>query len=256
MQARRDHRDGCFARSWRAAARPPSIERVKEVDGSRRKRDSCDMLKKRRRLTGVATMSLLLAVVAACTLTMGIDSYSNGNCGAGEKACADDKGVTHCIGFDHPEFGCARAGCLPCSLPNSTQRCDPSNQCIVAACNSGWAHCTNVLADGCETSISSDPHHCGVLPNGPQGACTIDCDNTVLAGDTKALHIISSACISGACQIGGCTLNYHDCDKQISNGCECAPPGVCTPTGGCAQPSDAGAADAAADAGGADASHE
>jgi hypothetical protein len=231
MRARRDHRDGCFARSRRAAARPPPIERVKEVDGSGRKRDSCDMLKKRRRLPGVAVASLLLAVVAACTFTLGTESYTNGSCGAGQKACPDQSGASHCVGFDHAEFGCGHAQCAPCSLMNATARCDPSNNCAVAACNTGFAHCDSVPEHGCETSIFTDVGNCGVLA----GACGHVCDVGV-----GSHNVLAAACVSGACQIGSCTAGYRDCDRQISNGCECPPGGMCTPTGGCVL-SDAGA---------------
>jgi hypothetical protein len=168
----------------------------------------------------------LVVVVVACSFTTDVNSLQDGDCGAGEKACADPQGVMRCVALDRPEYGCARSGCVPCSFPNATPRCDPSHACAVAVCSPGWAHCTSNLADGCETNIGADVLNCGILPN---SACNNRCD-VVTSGKS---HVTDPACANGVCEIGGCNDGYQDCDKQVGNGCECPPGGTCLRTGRC-----------------------
>jgi hypothetical protein len=178
---------------------------------------------------------LLLVVVGACTFTVGVNDLQNADCGAGKKACPDSDGVLHCVGLDQPQYGCSQTLCAPCSLPNATQRCDPNNNCAVAVCTTGFAHCDSNPHDGCEANVYTDINNCGL----DQSACGSKCDYLTMGKP----NVSGSACINGVCQIGGCTGGYQDCNKMLGDGCECGPKGVCNlTTGVCAYP-DAGATD-------------
>jgi hypothetical protein len=176
----------------------------------------------------------MLVVAGACTFTLGASDLQNGDCGAGQKACPDKQtGVMRCVGFDQPEYGCSRMSCGVCPLQNATSRCDPNNNCAVAVCNTGYAHCGPDPSTGCETSIYTDIANCGL---DQASACGKTC------GFVTAMNFVNqAACINGVCQIGGCTSGHQDCDKMLGNGCECAAPGTCNPTTGACIGLDGGA---------------
>jgi hypothetical protein len=177
----------------------------------------------------------IFGVVTACTFTTGVSDLQNGNCGVGQKACPNPQtSVMACVGLDQPQYGCSQMGCTPCSRSNATTRCDMTNNCAVAVCMTGYAHCDSNPLDGCEAAIFSDPTNCGQDPSTACGHhCNLDINGKPNVTDNAA------ACVNGVCQIGGCSNGYQDCDKNIANGCECPPSGSCTLTGGCA--TDAGA---------------
>jgi hypothetical protein len=177
-----------------------------------------------RLLIAIAATSLLLIVVGACTFTVGVSDLQNANCGAGQKACPDSQGVNHCIGLDQPQYGCGNVGCGICPLMNATSRCDQSNKCSVAVCNTGYAHCSSDPTQGCETSIYTDVSNCGLDPS---TACGHTCGFV-----TSAPNVLQPGCINGVCQISGCQPGFNDCDKAVNNGCECPSPGTCNPTTG------------------------
>jgi hypothetical protein len=182
-------------------------------------------------LLSATLVATIFGVVAACTFTVGVSDLQNGSCGSGKKACQDPQtNVMACVGFDKPQYGCSKAGCNPCYLPNATTRCDPNNNCAVAVCMAGYAHCDSTPSDGCEAPISTDITNCG---QDPTLACGHKCDTDIIGKP----NVTVSACVNGVCQVGGCKPGYQDCDKNIANGCECT--GSCTLTGGCA--TDAGA---------------
>jgi hypothetical protein len=184
-----------------------------------------------RSLLCATLVASIFGVVAACTFTTGVSDLQNGSCGAGKKACPNPQTkAMECVGFDQPEYGCAQAGCGGCYLPNATTRCDPSNNCAVAVCMTGYAHCDSHPLDGCEALIVSDPMNCG---QDPSTACGHVCSVP------PNVHASVPACVNGVCQIGSCSQGYQDCNKNITDGCECPPGGTCTLTGGCA--TDAGA---------------
>jgi hypothetical protein len=169
----------------------------------------------------------IVLVVALCLANCSSQSGATaGGCDPGQKMCPDTNGTMHCVGLDQPQFGCAESGCGPCQLENAVTRCDSSNKCAVAICNMGFAHCSADPSQGCEISISTDVHHCG---QNPGNACGNDCDAALLG----APFVTTTACIFGACEVGDCMPGHLDCDKLTSNGCECAAPAACTPTGGC-----------------------
>jgi hypothetical protein len=184
-------------------------------------------------LPPVLSACILAIVVGACTFTVGVSDLQNGSCSGGTKACRNQQNVMQCVGLDRPEFGCARAGCAPCDLPNATTRCDPANNCAVAVCSAGFAHCSANPADGCEANIGTDIRNCG---QDPSSACGNNCDSVIMG----KVRVTTSSCVNGVCQIGGCQPGYQDCDKQVGTGCECPSTGTCTPAGGCPLQNDAG----------------
>jgi hypothetical protein len=69
------------------------------------------------------------------------------------------------------------------------------------SCNTGFGNCDNNANNGCETSLTTDPAHCG--------SCTNVCSS---ANGTPS-------CSSTGCSIG-CFSGFGNCDGQINNGCE------------------------------------
>jgi hypothetical protein len=176
--------------------------------------------------------TVLGVIVAACTFTGGTSELQNGDCGSGKKACPNiTSGAMQCIGLDDPNYGCSQAGCGKCYLMNASTRCDPNNNCAVAVCMPGFAHCTSNPAQGCETNIYTDVANCGL---DQQSACGHTCGSETMGKP----QVSAPECINGVCQIGGCNPGYQDCDKNIANGCECQ--GPCTITGACPTGGDAG----------------
>lgn len=179
-----------------------------------------------RLLFAISATSLLLVVVGACTFTTGVNDLQNADCGTSQKACQDKQtGVWHCIGLDNPLYGCGNLSCGGCPLQNAQTRCDSLNKCVVATCNPGYAHCSSDPSDGCEATIYTDIDNCGL---DQMSACGHKCASDIMGQAT----VTTPACINGVCQIGGCVNGYQDCDKVLSNGCECAAPGTCNPTTG------------------------
>jgi len=69
-------------------------------------------------------------------------------------------------------------------------------------CQSGYADCDNVNANGCETNVYSDVDNCG--------AC----------GNICSLPNAQEACVGGNCVISSCDFGFVDCDGWSTNGCE------------------------------------
>lgn len=70
-------------------------------------------------------------------------------------------------------------------------------------CGPGLADCNGDRADGCETNLSSDVHHCGTC----QAACPTN----------KG----AASCVAGQCKLTRCESEYLlDCNQSIADGCE------------------------------------
>ena len=80
--------------------------------------------------------------------------------------------------------------------------------CAVGACGlrceSGYADCDGMAANGCEVALASDAEHCG--------RCGVRC------GGPSA----TARCEAGVCGALACATGFADCDRERANGCEIA----------------------------------
>jgi len=179
--------------------------------------------------------------------------------GACELVCAG--GYANCN--NDPNDGCEQpiltdpsncGGCnTVCVTPNATPGC-AAGVCKIATCNPTFADCDQVVANGCEVNLNTDPTHCGgcnTLCNTPAhasstctaGACGYtcdagfaDCDGLEANGcevnlNTDPTHCGSCAgacnlanaaqgCVAGSCTIASCNAGFANCDGLTPNGCE------------------------------------
>ena len=89
-----------------------------------------------------------------------------------------------------------------CNPANGTARCT-TGACGIAACNTGFADCNSLPADGCEVNTLTDTLNCGA------------CGRACVAHPGS----YSNACGGGTC-MPTCTANYANCDGNVFNGCE------------------------------------
>ncbi len=120
-----------------------------------------------------------------------------GQCEPGFKSCAGQ-----CVSSDRPEHGCSSSSCAPCLRTNATPRCGPDGSCEIAVCYRGYDDCDGIAENGCETSLRTDPKHCGSC-----GAACLSLPHAqVGCGDT--------------CRIYRCDPGYEDCNGSTDDGCE------------------------------------
>ena len=117
-----------------------------------------------------------------CEATLQTDVNNCGSCG---NRCSFPNGTAVCIngncalgtcnrGFGNCD-GLATNGCETnltgdidncgtcsnrCGVPNGTPTCS-AGACGIAACNTGFANCNGMAADGCEVNVRLDPQNCG-----------------------------------------------------------------------------------------------
>jgi hypothetical protein len=120
----------------------------------------------------------------------------SGGCALDQKTCAGG-----CVPVDDPAFGCAAAGCEPCSFANATAVC-AGGACVFGACDPGFEDCDGDAPNGCEVALLDDPANCGACGHLCQG----------FNG--------TAGCDGGACTVVACYLGFVDCDGDASNGCE------------------------------------
>ena len=92
--------------------------------------------------------------------------------------------------------GCSRV----CDLPNAIEAC-AAGACAIASCESGYADCDGMVANGCETAL-------GTLAD-----CSA-CD------DACSLAHASEICDAGDCEVAVCDDEFGDCNGIASDGCE------------------------------------
>ena len=117
-------------------------------------------------------------------------------------ACADpllccDGG---CIDTSTSLSHCGACG-EPCEPANATPEC-ASGVCTVLSCDAGWDDCNDLVDDGCEIDLTSDPANCD--------ACGTICPPYPHA---------EGACAEGECGLG-CAAGWGDCNGVIDDGCE------------------------------------
>ncbi len=144
----------------------------------------------------------------------------------------------------------------PCGmLPHAYPKCEGA-MCAIGGCESGFADCNGVVADGCEIDLSSDLANCGacdnqcaMIANGTPkcsgfvcgiGTCNMGFDDcfggaadgceTNLTNDVAhcgtcgnvcpAVPFGAKACVASMCTIGMCGPNHQDCNNNVMDGCE------------------------------------
>ncbi|MFO0606795.1 MAG: hypothetical protein U0324_26725 [Polyangiales bacterium] len=147
---------------------------------------------------------------------------------------------------------CGRCGAV-CDPPNGDPAC-AAGACGVARCDMGFGNCDTNAANGCESTLATDPMNCGgcgtrcnAPPNAAAscagGRCAFACNpgfadcnlnpadgcEEDLRTSPRACGACGSACTGGAgttstCVMGSCesqcTAGSADCDMDPSNGCE------------------------------------
>ena len=102
----------------------------------------------------------------------GATGDASASCGAGTKLCG-----AVCVATD-VAHGCEGTSCDPCiNGQHATGAACVATKCSFAS-NAGYAHCTTLATDGCETAITTDRLNCGA------------CGHSCLGGD----------CAAGICQ--------------------------------------------------------
>ncbi len=142
--------------------------------------------------------------VASGALTCNAGVCGGAVCSAGHADC-DAVAANGCevdISSDAVNCGVCANKCP--ALPHAAPAC-ASFACGMGACDAGYADCFGGTADGCETSLLTDPDHCG--------ACTTPC---------AAVAHGSRACAAATCAIGACDFGHDDCNKALADGCEVA----------------------------------
>ena len=99
---------------------------------------------------------------------------------------------------------CTACG-MVCDVKNAVPGCSDGSMppCYIAACKFGWDDCNGDVADGCETSVLTDPKNCG--------ACGTACGGIPHA---------QASCVNAACQLKQCDQGFTDCNGDPKDGCE------------------------------------
>ena len=121
-------------------------------------------------------------------------------CNAGYADC-DSNAANGCeVNVSNNINNCGGCGVV-CSTPNATPACS-GGTCQIAGCNTGYANCDGIAANGCEVNVSNNINNCG--------GCGVVCSTPNA----------TPACSGGTCQIASCNPGYANCDLVTVNGCE------------------------------------
>lgn len=146
------------------------------------------------------------------------------NCGACNRICPDLNGTPGCVNnacviqcaYGYGDCDPLIPGCETNVLTSGThcgqcgQGCQPANAtqyqctagaCVIGQCAAGFVNCNNLVSDGCEINVKTDPQNCGLCGKG----CSV-------ANGTPA-------CNDGACAVGTCDSPWLNCDGLYASGC-------------------------------------
>ncbi|MBI5501681.1 MAG: putative metal-binding motif-containing protein [Deltaproteobacteria bacterium] len=184
------------------------------------------------------------------------DTYTDAACDGtdcDDRAVGVHPGATEiCDGLDQNCDTDPDAGALCPTVPHTSSASCLGALCI-PNCLVGWGDCDGILANGCDTSLTTLANcgGCGVpcdLPRSSEscatGTCVItscdtpwgDCNSTDADGCEASLttlvncgacgnpcapdHATGATCITGACAFSGCGAGWGNCDGNGANGCE------------------------------------
>lgn len=176
---------------------------------------------------------------------------------AGASGSSGDPAIDSAVAGASGNTGDAQTDSGPSTDAGCSSSCENSHgtaECIdgvcVIDCDDDYADCDGP-ENGCETSLMSDPLHCGscnracdadsqtcvdgdcetVCPSG-FGECDDDLDepcetnvdtsasNCGYCGNVCATDNGTAGCTDGNCEIFSCDVGYDDCDGRLDNGCE------------------------------------
>ena len=184
------------------------------IDCDRNTENGCE-------IDGAADLRNCGACGTGCPTAPGmVATCSAGVCGTGPLVCSG--GLANCDG--DVANGCevnlstgtpATTGIVnhcgacgrTCSFANAAAQC-LAGQCVMGACNPGFADCDTDPANGCETNTQFSTLHCG--------RCGNQCSYP---------NAIQGCRAPGTCFMAGCNRGWCDRDRNPANGCES--PGPC-----------------------------
>lgn len=109
-----------------------------------------------------------------------------------------------------------------CVTPNGTSAC-VNGDCVLVACNAGFADCNGNPADGCEVNVSADNENCG------------GCGNSCGSGGICINGVCSGNCAEGTiCLANTYNPTTGQCEQvPAPSGTACGPNQVCNGSGAC-----------------------
>jgi hypothetical protein len=145
-------------------------------------------------------------------------------CPVGQQMC-----FGACVSMTDPLYGCGNPTCTPCPSGHSTMGCQ-ARQCVVTACDNGYADCNKNGGDGCEVDLSKSTSCgacnavCGAVaplcaPSGPTFQCTNGC--TPVAPLNCGAECVDPMTSTNHC--GGCNIKC----PTVADGTTGCAGGVC-----------------------------
>jgi hypothetical protein len=120
------------------------------------------------------------------------------DCGAGALNCSG----TCVSSLQTDPNNCGRCGNV-CALPRVAPNLCVAGACAVGGCTTTeFGNCDGVATNGCESSLVSNPSHCG--------ACGNACPMRANASVNCSMRVCGFTCLAG----------FGDCDGVATNGCE------------------------------------
>lgn len=102
-----------------------------------------------------SSLASAILLLAGCSLFSPSDELlASSGCPAGWKVCNRE-----CVAVDNPATGCGEVSCKPCEIPHAAPRCQ-ENRCARGSCESGWADCDGLVANGCEQARGEGARAC------------------------------------------------------------------------------------------------
>ncbi len=196
-----------------------------------------------------------------CGMACAARPHATASCADGACRYACDEGFGDCDGMtangcetdtrastDH----CGMCG-QACRFANALPVC-VLGSCVLGGCESGFANCDAMAANGCEVDTNNSGSDCGACgracaPPNATGRCTVgvcaistcaagfsDCDHTLANGcevstATSLAHCgmcgrgcapinAVASCAAGACGFTGCNTGFANCNGNLADGCE------------------------------------